>query len=259
MSHSIEQLSANFWSIRSPFKIAKVLNIGTQAALVKCSDGKFVMLDTCRFANDVLDEIKRITNGGNDLKVVLNLHPFHTLYVKDVFKQFPHVELYGTERHHQILADLPWQPERTESAECAQMFAPDLEFTVPAGVDFISTNNSVHFSSVLAYHPESKTLYSDDTLMYMRLPGPARRLKKPEVSFHPTLRRVLQPRKGSAVEFRKWAEQMAEQWSDAENLCAAHTANLLAQKNKGAGISQRVLRALDKVESTLKRHERKYG
>ena len=46
---------------------------------------------------------------------------------------------------------------------------------------------------------------------------------------------------------------------EAQNLCAAHTATLMARKNKGASIHARMLKALDKVSRTLKAHEGKYG
>ena len=50
-----------------------------------------------------------------------------------------------------------------------------------------------------------------------------------------------------------------ERWRDAQNLCAAHTATLMARQNKGASIHARMLKALDKVSRTLKAHEGKYG
>ena len=59
--------------------------------------------------------------------------------------------------------------------------------------------------------------------------------------------------------FREWAEELAQRWHDAENLCAAHTATLTAEKNRGASIHDRMLEALGNVNKTLKAHERKYG
>jgi len=64
--------------------------------------------------------------------------------------------------------------------------------------------------------------------------------------------------RGAAADFREWANELIDRWQDAENLCAAHTAALLAQDNKGESIHTRLLKALDKISGILKSHERKY-
>jgi hypothetical protein len=135
-----------------------------------------------------------------------------------------------------------------------------LEFSVPRGVDFISANESVHFSSVLAHHLPSKTIHVDDTFNYVPASGLARFTPFADtVSFHPTLARALQPRAGAAEEFRAWARGLIERWSAAENLCAAHTAALLAADNDGAPLRERLAQALEKVGGTLAKHEARYG
>jgi len=79
------------------------------------------------------------------------------------------------------------------------------------------------------------------------------------VSFHPTLAKALEKRAGAAHDFQEWANELIERWGDAENLCAAHTAALLAQENQEESIHDRLLKALDKVSNTLLSHERKYS
>jgi hypothetical protein len=78
------------------------------------------------------------------------------------------------------------------------------------------------------------------------------------VSFHPTLGKALEKRAGAARDFREWGNEMIEQWRDAENLCAAHTATLLATDNNGKSLHDRLLKALDKVSKTLESHQRKF-
>ena len=259
MSEKILNISDNFWNIRGDFKIGGLLNIGTHSSIVRCANGKFVLLDAYTLQGKLKNQVDALTNNGADLEAIINLHPFHTIHVKPVHELYPNAKLYGTQRHLDKFPDLPWQSQRTESAEFAALFADDFEFSVPAGVDFISSNENLHFSSVLAYHKASKTIHSDDTLMYLKLPSIMGVLKKPEISFHMTLPQTLEKRAGAATDFRDWATQLTIQWGDAENLCAAHSSTLQAHKNLSTSIADQITLALKKVEKTLQAHERKFG
>jgi hypothetical protein len=175
-------------------------------------------------------------------------------------ERFPHAKLYGTARHVSRFPELPWEALRTEDPELHAMFADDFEFSVPRGVDFISANENIHFSSVLVLHRASKTIHVDDTFMYVRFPKMMRLLRlKDSLSFHPTLAKALEKRAGAAQDFRDWAAELAERWRNAENLCAAHTATLTSRENSGASVHTRVVRALANVERTLAAHQRKHG
>ncbi len=259
MSDALVQISDNFWNIRGEFKIGGVLNIGTHASLVRRANGKFILLDAYTLDGEVKAQVDALTGGGDDIEAMINLHPFHTVHVERAHAQYPKAKLYGTQRHLEKFPELPWRPERSESVDCAALFAEELSFSVPAGVDFISRNEHLHFSSVLAYHRDSKTLHCDDTLMYLPLPGLLGKLRKTRLSFHPTLAKTLEKRAGAAADFRAWAKHIARQWGDAENLCAAHSASLLASDNDGAPIGERIEAALARVEKVLLAHEKKYG
>lgn len=259
MSSKIIQISDNFWNIRGSFKVAVVIDIGTQASLVKLANGKFVFLDSYTLSGSTLRKIDKLTNNGKDVVAVLNLHPFHTLHVKWMFDRYPAARHYGTARHLAKFPDLAWQPTLTEDTETQALFAEDFEFSIPRGVDFISDDENVHFSSVLVFHPASKTIHVDDTLMYIRLPLLMRFFGLPNsLSFHPTLAKVLEKHEGAVHDFRLWANQLADNWKDAENLCAAHTATLQTKEND-TSIRDRIIEALSKVEGKLESHERKYG
>lgn len=259
MSEQLLQVADGFWNIRGDFKLGGVLNIGTQASLVQRANGKFLLLDAYTLQGEVKRRVDALTDNGAALDAIINLHPFHTVHVAPVHAQFPRARLYGTRRHRERFPELPWQAELSESAACAALFAEDFDFSVPAGVDFISSNENLHFSSVLAYHRASKTIHSDDTLMYLRLPGALGRLKPPQVGFHPTLAKTLEKRPGAAQAFRDWANALAERWAAAENLCAAHTAALLGRDNTGPSVAERMRAALGKVEKTLRKHEQTFG
>jgi len=140
------------------------------------------------------------------------------------------------------------------------MFADDLEFSVPAGVDFISRDENVHFSSVLVFHRPSQTIHVDDTFLYLRFPAVLRPIGLLDaLRFHPTLAQALQKRAGATDDFRRWAQGLAERWRDAENLCAAHLSSLTKKQNPGSTIHARLLKALDGVSDKLSAHAREYG
>lgn len=259
MSSKLIQISDNFWNIRGSFKIAGIIDIGTQASLVKLANGKFVFLDSYTLSGSVLREIDQLTDQGKNVTAVLNLHPFHTIHVAWMHERYPGTRHFGTARHLSKFPGLEWQPSLTEDTKTHAMFAKDFEFSVPRGVDFISDDEKVHFSSVLVFHPASKTIHVDDTLMYIRLPLLMRFFGLTDsLSFHPTLAKVLEKREGAVQEFREWFLALATNWHSTKNLCAAHTATLRTAKND-VSIHDRMLKALDKIESTLKSHERKYG
>ena len=260
MSCEVIAVAKNFYNIRGSFKIGHFVDIGTQSSLVQLDSGKFVILDACNLNNEIACEVDQLTNNGKAIEAIINLHPFHTLHVKAMQERYPWAKLYGTARHLKVLPDLPWQAALTESAAMQALYSNDFDFFIPRGVDFISTNDKLHFASVLAYHRSSKTLHVDDTLINIQLPSPLGLLApRHHLSFHPTLAKTLEPRAGAANDFRTWAEHLAAALHESENLCAAHTKPLLAKNNRGATIEQRILRALNKVSKTLYAHEKKYG
>ena len=260
MRPHIIEVADGFWNIRGSFKIRGLVEIGTQASLVRRASGKFVFIDSYELSGDIEREVLELTNDGKDVEAILNVHPFHTVHARKMHERFPDARLYGTARHLSRFPELPWEEQRCEDSALHAMFGEDFDFSIPSGVDFISSNENVHFSSVLVLHRASKTIHVDDTLMYIRLPKAARLLGRTDLmSFHPTLAQALEKRSGAAGDFRKWAEELAEHWGDAENLCAAHTATLRARKNPGATIQSRLLTALENVSGKLDAHERKYG
>jgi len=249
-----------YWSIRGQFKIAGLVNVGTQAALVRLSDGRFVLLDSYTLSPAVRTEVERITGGPDQVAAILNLHPFHTLHCAAMHAQFPSAALYGTERHKRRFPDLPWEPLSTEDPALWPAFGPDLAFTVPRGVTFIPENEHLHFASVLAYHRPSGTIHVDDTFNAMP-PGRIGRAlgRRARISFHMTLGQVLEPRTGAVEEFRAWVKALVAEWGDARHLCAAHNAVLDVKRLGFDSFAPAMQDALDRVEPKLDAHAAKYG
>ncbi len=154
------QVADDFWNIRGSFRIGGLIDIGTQASLVRRANGKYVFLDAYSLTGAVEREVSELTNGGKDVEAILNLHPFHTNHVRAMHDRYPHARLYGTARHLSRFPELPWETTCTEEPDLHVMFAEDFEFSVPRGVDFISANQNVHFSSVLVVVIIKKPSYS---------------------------------------------------------------------------------------------------
>lgn len=248
-----------FWNLRGSFKIGGLLDIGTQMSLVRRANGRYILLDACALGPESAALINDKTRGGADLEAVLHLHPFHTIHVQALHERYPKAKLYGTARHRELSPSLPWEALRVEDPALHAQLAEDLEFTVPRGVDFISANPKIHFSSVLAIHRATQTLHVDDTIMYLRLPLLLRFLGQDATRLHITLAQALRPEAGAAAEFRRWARELIERAATLRNLCAAHSAVLLARDNRGPAIAARLEDALRREEGKLRAHEKKYG
>ena len=248
-----------FWNIRGSFKIGGLVDIKTHCSLVRLESGSFVFLDAIAPTDDVRRWVDELTDGGKAVEAIINLHPFHTVFVRRTHETYPDAKLFGTQRHHRKLDDLSWEAERTEDAAFAERYAADFDFSVPRGVELIPADEKLHFSSVLAFHKASKTLHVDDTLNYARMPKLLRGLKKDLVRFHPSLAKVLERRAGAVADFRSWSEELIARLRDVDNLCTAHVGYLLALENDGAPIADRVEHAYRKLDGTLRKHESKYG
>jgi hypothetical protein len=250
MNDQLLEIGENFWNVRGSFRIAGLLNIGTQMSLVRLSRSGYVLLDSYRLEADIRERVLSLTDGGREVTAVLNLHPFHTMHVREIAKQFPDAKLYGTRRHVARDNDLRWESCHTEDPELAELFADDFAFSVPRGVDFIPENEKLHFASVLAFHPSSKTLHVDDTLAWIALPMVG------GLRFHPTLGSVLQKRAGAVAEFRGWTAELTQLCASVENLCTAHMRRL---PPADGSVSLWLSEALAGIEKTLAEHAKRYG
>lgn len=256
MRERIIDCGNGFWNIRGSFKLGGLIELGTQASLVKLGAGRFVLLDSYTLAPDIMSEIDTITGGRQNIAAVLNLHPFHTLHSEAMQHDFPGAIHYGTPRHVRLFPDLKWGPLTTNDPALWDKFGPDLEFSTPDGVELIPANERIHCGSVLAYHPASRTIHVDDTFNYR---PPKSKGKTGKLGVHPTLSMALEKRPGAAAEFKAWGEALVTRWSGAERLCAAHSGVLTPERLGTASLTEAMTGALSDVEKKLDKHARKYG
>ena len=92
MHTSILHVADGFWNIRGSFMIAGLLDVGTHLSLVRRRSGKFVFLDSYTLSDPVKRDLDAITNGGEDVEAILNVHPFHTVHVKAMHALYPNAD-----------------------------------------------------------------------------------------------------------------------------------------------------------------------
>lgn len=245
MSDKIHDLGAGFWNIRGSFRIGGVINIGTQCSLVQLASGRFIFLDSYALTGDVRDEVMALTNNGQAVEAVLNVHPFHTIHCEEMAKDFPQATFYGSSRHHKKVPKVQWANDLVESEAVAQRY-PELKFSMSKGIYYISPNEMIHAGSLLAYHPASKSLHVDDTFM-----SPPMKLLEavlPELILHPTTKKALTDEPDAGTQYCDWATNLAHEWRDVRNFCAAHS--YLVSFKEGE-FEKALLKAIDKARPKL--------
>ena len=257
MTETIDHLAENFWNIRGDFKIAHVINIGTHMSLVRKPDGRFILIDAYEPGGEDRAALMILTDNGALIDAVLNVHPFHTVHCKFVHETLPHARLVGTRRHHEQKPQLDWDPAPIEDVATQRQFADLFDFSIPAGLEFVPEDESVHASSVLVRHRQSGIVHVDDTLMYLEPPSLIKLVAPtPKLRFHPKLAEALQNRLGAADEYVHWARDLARDWADTRIVCAAHNgvAHLTDQT-----FSQAIEDALEQVADTLQHHRNAFS
>ena len=245
MSDKIIDLGAGFWNIRGTFRLGGVLNIGTQCSLVKLASGRFVFLDSYTLTDDVRAQVMALTNNGQDVEAVLNLHPFHTVHCAQMAKDFPQATFYGSSRHHKKVPEVQWADDLVESDVVAERY-PELKFSLSQGVHYIAPNEMIHAGSLLAFHPASKSLHVDDT--FMSPPTKLLEAVLPELLLHPTTKKALKNEPNAGKEYCDWANNLADDWRDVRNFCAAHS---YLVKFKDGEFEKALLKAIAKARPKL--------
>ena len=253
----MQHLAEDFWNFRGSFKIAGFIDVGTQMSLVRRANGRFLLLDSYGVEGEDKAQLLELTDGGAAIDAIINVHPFHTIHCEAAHRLAPAARLIGTARHRKQAPDLPWDEREIEQASTQAEFADDLQFTVPAGVDLVTDNDSVHAGSVIARHRASGIVHVDDTFNVIAAPGMLNSvLPQSSLKFHPMLPKALEKRPGAADDFAAWARRIADEWAGTPIVCAAHSA---VRELSQDGWHDEVLDALDGVEKTLAKHRAEYG
>jgi len=247
MTDKIHDLGAGFWNIEGTFRIGGILDIGTQCSLVRLESGRFIFLDSYKMSGEVRDQVMALTNDGADVEAVLNVHPFHTVHCAEMAQDFPQATFYGSSRHATQVPEVQWSDDLVESAAVAQRY-PELEFSLPQGIHYIAPNDKVHAGSLLVYHPASRSIHVDDTF----ISPPTKLLKAvlPELHLHPTTKQALIDATNAGQQYCDWATQLAQDWCEVINFCAAHSGLVVFRSGE---FTTALLTAIDKARPKLEK------
>lgn len=245
MTDKIYDLGQGFWSIRGSFIKNGIIDIGVQSALIKLASGRFIFLDSYTLTGEVRQQIMALTTDGQDVEAVLNVHPFHTVHCAQMAQDFPQAIFYGSSRHHEKVPSVSWSEDLVESEAVAQRY-PELEFSLPKGIYSISPNDAVHASSLLAYHPASKSIYVDDTFEIP--PSKLFNAVQPRLGLHPTTKQALLDETTASRQYCDWVMTLAHKWRDTRYFCGAHSG--LVEFGEGE-FESALLSAIDAARSEL--------
>ena len=244
MADEINDLGSGFWNVRGSFKVGVVLDVGAQCSLVRLASGKFIFLDSYELKDEVRATVMKLTNDGQDVEAVLNVHPYHTVHCEQMAKDFPQAIFYGSSRHPEQVQDVNWSKDLVESEAVAKRY-PELEFSLPKGIYYIAPDESVHAGSLLVYHPASKSLHVDDT--FMTPPIKLLDAVLPEVLLQPDTKKALKDEYDAGKQYCDWATQLAQDW-DVRHFCAAHTHRIEFEQG---GFKEALLKTIERKRADL--------
>mmetsp|Transcript_144827 Transcript_144827/g.204947 ORF Transcript_144827/g.204947 Transcript_144827/m.204947 type:complete len:313 (+) Transcript_144827:44-982(+) len=233
--HFIE-VGPGLWNYNTDFYVAKVINIHTHMSVAELSNGNMVAIDAAKLSKAAKAELDELTANGDKLVACLNTHPFHTVAIPAFHAAYPATEkrrYIGCPRHIRKItedaagAKINWSANFLD-ADVLNAFSPDLEMRIPDGAEFDDPKppSKNHFSNVFVFHPKSKTVVQDDTVMYIRDGSVVMRaagLSPGTMKFHTTLTNCgLYKTKEAPLQFMSWFEKLLADW-DFEHLISAHT------------------------------------
>lgn len=244
----IIQIAPTFWNIRASLTfLGGLIDIGTHMSMIRLSNGKFLLIDTCDVSQSDKARIDELTENGTKIEAIVATHPFHTLYFRLFHKWYPNTKYYGTPRHLRNFPDIPWAGDISKNLNLWEN--EGIFMRIPDGSDFDPADQNNHFSSVLVFHQASRSLHADDTIMYYDHPGCALRClgaRHGNTTFWTGVDKGLKKTKEAPVQFRSFMESVLKDW-DFDNLITAHTGNLIG------GGKEAVREALRRATPTLEK------
>ena len=138
-----------------------------------------------------------------------------------------------------------WESDYVESEAVTSRY-PELEFSLPRGIHYIHLMST--FASSLLAITLSAGAYVDDTFVTPPdfLPSIITGFL-PEIALHPTTKKALLEEPNAGEAYCDWANEVANQWSDTRNFCAAHSGVLTLETES---LNKRLIKRWRSLEKT---------
>jgi len=222
-----------FYHVQAVWKFMG-MDLGTQMSLIQLKSGRFLVIDCVDMTPNLKLQIDVLTNKGSLIDAVLNTHPFHTIHIPAFRELYPDVPFYGCPRHLTRFPEITWAGCLCDQ-KVLEKWEPEVSLRVPDGLEMLQPEEDDHASSVFVYHHASRTLHTDDTLMYGG-DDPSFVLnillyKNQSLALHPAVRDSA----GSTTRldaFRQWLSQIVTDWP-IDNIVAAHQHPMVGGARKG--------------------------
>ena len=151
------KVSEDFWNIRGSYKIGGVIDVGTQVSLVRRANGRFVFLDSYTLTGRVSREVDELTGRRRERRSHSEPASLpHAARAEDAKAVSPGAPVWHCAPPGPFPGIAMGGGAHGRRRFARTSMADDFDFSVPRGVDFISANEKVHFSSVLALHRASE-------------------------------------------------------------------------------------------------------
>eukprot|EP01012_Entosiphon_sulcatum_P010527 TRINITY_DN1616_c1_g1_i1.p1 TRINITY_DN1616_c1_g1~~TRINITY_DN1616_c1_g1_i1.p1 ORF type:complete len:321 (+),score=67.71 TRINITY_DN1616_c1_g1_i1:62-964(+) len=248
--YRLTEIGPGLWNARAPFKLFKgLVDICTHMGVIRLASGRFLILDGVELKPELAAELDQLTDNGRLVEAVLATHPFHTMYIGHVHAKYPNAQYYGCPRHLRRLTQIQWAGDLNDPC-VRKRWEPEVFMRIPAGSEFVNPlpEDKNHFSNVFVFHPPSRSIYNNDTIMYSTSPGFLLRLggfKDGTMMFHVSLKGPgLLPHPEAPLQFRDWVEGICRDW-DFDTILSAHNSNRIG------GAKRMLLECLQKATPTL--------
>lgn len=102
------EIGRNFWNIRGSYRIyCGLIDIGSQMSMIKLSNNRFLLFDTCSIDRIDKTTIDQMTDHGRLIEGIVATHPFHTSAWTTWYNWYPNTHYYGTPRHYRLFPNIP--------------------------------------------------------------------------------------------------------------------------------------------------------
>jgi hypothetical protein len=173
---------------------------------------------------------------------------------------YPNLSYYGTPRHLRKVKGINWTGDLNDEVVRSLWEGEGIYIRIPDGADFVNPAEDNHFIAAFVLHVASKTVFVDDTIMYLSNPGWVIRSllgKNGDMLLHSsTYKNGLLPTPVAPLQFLAWLRKLIVDW-DFDNMCTAHCGNKIGAAKEQ--LSLLVEASAPRLEALAKKYATKYG